>query len=164
MGFVVFKYARFNDDRTHRYWLSRDWSGDGCHSLGFVMYNPSLADGETNDPTITRCIGFAKREGYDGINVCNLHSYVTPYPRNLARDTDPENLKALSSLADYASKTNTPIVCAWGSSIIDKNVDLDFIQMCRNKGVTLKCLGRNRSGSPKHPLYIPVGAPLLDYL
>ena len=49
----------------------------------FVMLNPSVADAELDDPTIRRCIGFAKREGCTELTVVNLFAY---------RSTDPEGL------------------------------------------------------------------------
>ena len=37
-----------------------------------VMLNPSTATDEVDDPTIRRCIGFAKREGCAWLKVGNL--------------------------------------------------------------------------------------------
>ena len=56
----------------YRYRLDRRW-GDG-RTMGFIMLNPSTADAENDDPTIRRCIGFAKREGCDAIAVVNLYA------------------------------------------------------------------------------------------
>lgn len=50
------------------------------------MLNPSTADAEIDDPTITRCIGFAKSWGFGGLMVGNLWAY---------RATDPKELKKI---------------------------------------------------------------------
>jgi hypothetical protein len=48
----------------YRYWLERKW-GPGTPQV-FVMLNPSTADASEDDPTIRRCMGFARREGAGG--------------------------------------------------------------------------------------------------
>ena len=49
--------------RQYRYALWRKWA-DGPQVL-FVMLNPSTADESVDDPTIRRCISFAKAWGFD---------------------------------------------------------------------------------------------------
>jgi hypothetical protein len=51
-----------SDCGTYRYELWRRWA-EGPHVL-FVMLNPSTADAVTDDATIRKCIGYAKRWGY----------------------------------------------------------------------------------------------------
>ena len=55
---------------NYRYLLWRRWD-DQRPSVGIVMLNPSRADATVNDPTIRRCIGFAQRWGYGGVEVGN---------------------------------------------------------------------------------------------
>jgi hypothetical protein len=45
----------------YSYSLTRRWA-HGPKAL-FVMLNPSTADAMVDDPTIRRCIGFARRQG-----------------------------------------------------------------------------------------------------
>ena len=47
---------------NYRYLLWREWNSDR-KTVSFIMLNPSRADAELNDPTITRCINFAKSWG-----------------------------------------------------------------------------------------------------
>ena len=42
----------------YRYLLWREWDSDR-KTVSFIMLNPSRADAQINDPTITRCINFA---------------------------------------------------------------------------------------------------------
>lgn len=76
---------------NHRYTLRRDWLGVGG-IVNFIMLNPSTADEIFNDPTIRKCIGFAKRWGFSGLVVTNLFAF---------RATDPADLRAWARV-DYA--------------------------------------------------------------
>ena len=135
--------------------------------LIFCMLNPSTADADIDDPTIRRCMGFAKREHKSGIIVVNL------YP---LRATDPKKLKTHVYLgADAADTVNClswadamlsapEIVCAWGNHAALDEVQR-FMRMARvgEKPTKLVCLGVNKNGSPKHPLYVKADAPLVPY-
>ena len=101
---------------AYRYSLTRKWSD--APLLSFVMLNPSTADAKEDDPTIRRCIGFARREGAGGLIVANLYALRSPSPEALwsARDPiGPENLQTLAGLAAQAVDQSFPIVCAWGA-------------------------------------------------
>jgi hypothetical protein len=63
--------AVLSDCGQYRYRLWRVW--DDCLPLMvFVMQNPSTATADADDPTIRKCIGFAKRHGYGGVSVRNV--------------------------------------------------------------------------------------------
>lgn len=68
---VVKKAASISDCGRYRYALHR-WWGDGARLI-FVMLNPSTADANVDDPTIRRCVGFARSLGFDGLGVFNLY-------------------------------------------------------------------------------------------
>ena len=51
--------AMISADGQYRYRLWRTWD-PSLHKLVWVMLNPSTADGQTDDPTIRRCISVAK--------------------------------------------------------------------------------------------------------
>ena len=53
------------------------------------MLNPSGADAQVNDPTITRCINFALSWGYGRLEVVNLFAYRTSKPSLLKQVTEP---------------------------------------------------------------------------
>src|SRR5688500_18287560 len=110
----MIKKATLSACGRYRYHLERRWA---THVLPIVMLNPSTADAEIDDPTIRRCMGFAKRDGYGGIAVCNLYALRSPSPDDLWRADDPygpDNGEALRRLALYASVNTLPILCAWG--------------------------------------------------
>lgn len=79
--------AIFSKCGQYRYFLSRKWKkGKGCV---FVMLNPHKANESLNDPTIIRCIGFARDWGYGGIEVVNLFGYCCKNPIDLQKIEDP---------------------------------------------------------------------------
>ena len=97
---------------TYRYVLWRTWKVSR-EIVNFVMLNPSTADAETDDPTIRRCVAFAKRWGYGGIVVTNLYAYRASSPKALFFDGHPiglDNERHLKLAARAASR----LVVAWG--------------------------------------------------
>lgn len=79
--------AVVSGDGRYRYALTRTWRPD-APLLTFVMLNPSTADAYADDPTIRRCIGFARREGAAGIRVANLFAYRATSPAALVGPVD----------------------------------------------------------------------------
>lgn len=148
--------------REYRLWLTRDWAF-GKPTLAFLMLNPSTADSSVDDPTIRRCIGYAKREGRGGIEVVNLFALRATDPGELLTHEDPVGRDAVgndAAIMDTAI-TETEIVCAWGNL---KNRE----QIARAREVvemikpitTLLCLGTTKNGMPRHPLYVKADQPL----
>ena len=108
--------AKFSEDRKYRYVLDRR-VGESDKLVTFIMLNPSTADEVENDPTIRKCISFAREWGYGRLSVVNLFAYKSPKPRDLAtikgKDLDggSRNDKAISEAVEMTDK----LVCAWGS-------------------------------------------------
>ena len=72
-------------DGLYRYQLTRTWS-QANPLVNFVMLNPSTADATADDPTIRRCLGFARRWGCGAIVVINLYARIATDPRILWHD------------------------------------------------------------------------------
>ena len=145
-------WAEFSGDRAYRYLLGRR-VGDSKRRLLFVMLNPGTADATHNDPTIRRCIGFAERWNYGVLEVANLFAYRTSYVAELRRAEDPigpGNDLWISRALASADR----VVLAWGNhgSYMGRSGQVRrFIS-----GLTEPYhLGINRTGEPKHPLYLP---------
>ena len=150
---VVYSSAVISECGRFRYELVRRW-GDGP-LLEFIMLNPSTADARFNDPTIRRCIAFAKAWGYGGIVVRNLYAYRATNPADLGVIADPigpEN-------RDYLSRTDADCtIVAWGAhpaAVCWWNGYPFGWQRTVIQRPALFCLGTNANGSPKHPLYVP---------
>lgn len=146
------RYAHI--EGPYRYTLARTW-GHADRVL-FIMLNPSIADANQDDPTIRRCINYARLWGFEGLYVGNLFAWRATDPKDLAdalkRGEDcvgPRNHEVVDSMA-LASDL---IVCAWGAHGARFQVVVD--QMLETlESRTLFALGRTRTGHPKHPLYL----------
>ena len=55
--------ALFSPCQRFRYTLTRTWD-ETKSGVAFICLNPSTATATEDDPTIRRCIGFAKTWGY----------------------------------------------------------------------------------------------------
>lgn len=150
--------AIFSPCRKWRYTLHRYWGDGPC--VVFLMFNPSTADESTNDATIRRCIGFAKRWEYGRLIILNLFSIRSTDPRGVIKDEDPigpdNDHWILESLRDAEE-----LILAWGCNqhmssptlkIRPKTV-IDNIKSTY-PSMPLKCLGTRKDGSPRHPLML----------
>lgn len=159
----VRKGAHLSTCGLYRYQLSRLWGLE--HALPFVMLNPSTADADIDDPTIRRCVGFARREGAGGIIVSNVYAFRATSPADMKAAVDPfgpDNDLWLNTLADWAARANRSIVCAWGTNA-DENAVKRTMRSLRTFGATTVCLGKTAGGHPRHPLYVKADQPLVPF-
>lgn len=149
---------------SYRYRLTRHWDPDK-RPLAFVMLNPSTADADLDDPTIRRCVGFAKRENAGGIVVVNLYALRATDPDQLRCVADPhgpKNADAILDVLDASAGSGDPIVCAWGTKPTAHRVSL-FLSSAKGAGAKLVSLGVTKDGHPKHPLYVRADQPLSSF-
>jgi hypothetical protein len=137
--------------QSWRYLLERDL-GEGEGTLNFVMLNPSTADAVRNDPTVTRCIGFARRWGFRRLLVTNLFALRSPVPRALRAAGDPVGPENDAYILRAARRADR-VLCAWGTHGPLRNREAEVLALLRD--VPLEHLGLTRSGQPRHPLYLP---------
>jgi hypothetical protein len=104
--------AIFSPDRKYRYRLWRS-IGNRKERCVFVGLNPSKADEHKNDMTITKCIGFAQRWGFDRIDMVNLFALVSTDPTKLISAVDRDGRHNDTHLA-CAFRDAARIVWAWG--------------------------------------------------
>lgn len=143
--------ATFSDCGLYRYRLSRIWSDDLTPRLAcFLMLNPSTADAVTPDPTIRKCIGFAKRWGLDGISVVNLFAYRATLPADMRRAADPVGSENDRHVLEAVAAAET-VVCAWGPNGTHRGRDRRVLEMIRGicRPVALRL---TKDGHPWHPL------------
>jgi hypothetical protein len=123
--------------------------------LVWIMLNPSTADAVSDDPTIRRCVSFARRWGYGGIDVYNLFALRSPSPRALETADDPVG-PANDAWLDKTLKAGGPIIGAWGScqTALQRNRAARVREILLNGSLDrILCLGLTATGQPKHPLY-----------
>lgn len=145
----------------YRYLLARTWA-NGPRAT-FVMLNPSTADASEDDPTIRRCIGFAKREGCGGLDVVNLLAFRSTDPQGLRLALDPYGPENPTHVRDAFRRSQGPVIAAWGSHPLARRpVDMAawVAEIAEEEGKAMLCLGVTRDGSPRHPLYLRADAPL----
>lgn len=82
------KSAILSDDRKYRYSLSRVWD-ESKNKVMFIGLNPSTADETEDDPTIRRCINFAKSWGYVGLEMTNLFAFRATAPKDMKNTKEP---------------------------------------------------------------------------
>lgn len=155
--------AEFSADRRYRYLLTRGVDLDLAavrlpDGVTFIGLNPSRADENSDDPTIRRCIGFARSWGAPSLSVVNLSPLVATYPGDLkAAGPEPGDIVA-TNLEHVASVTvsGEMVVAAWGVLGALEGRDARMMEFLRGSGVRIVyCLALNADGSPRHPMYLP---------
>ena len=135
---------------NYRYLLWREW--DSNRTVSFIMLNPSRADAQVNDPTITRCINFAKSWGYGRLEVVNLFAYRTPKPSLLKQAAEPIGKDNDRYILESVNRSDR-IILAWGNHGLWRKQDLYTLDLLK-KYNHLYSLGITKRGCPRHPLYL----------
>jgi hypothetical protein len=147
------KTTTFSPCRQYRYSLWREWGGLTPTCKGYAMFvglNPSTADETQDDPTIRRCLAYAKAWGYDGLCMTNLFAYRATQPHDMLAQADPVGPENDAHLLELAASAGV-VVAAWGNH--GAHMGRDAIV----KGVlpNLHLLKITQEGQPGHPLYLP---------
>ena len=139
--------------RSH---LSRMWDRNKEHAL-FIMLNPSTADALLDDPTIRRCIGFARAWGCGGVVVTNLFQLRATDPKELLKGVEL-NPPTCDETIDQAMVQTCVTIAAWGAlhpKLRYRAGQLD--KVAQKRGRQLHSLGVTKDGWPRHPLYLRNG-------
>ena len=144
---TIKKSAVFSNCRKYRYSLTRSWNSAGGYVL-FIGLNPSIADEKIDDPTLTRCINFAKDWGYGGLIMVNLFAYMSTYPTDLKKVKLPIGNNNNKHILKNHQKSQLT-VAAWGNDGHFLKRDKEVLKIICNP----MCLNINKSGQPAHPLY-----------
>jgi hypothetical protein len=151
--------AVFSPCRTWRYRLERRW-GEGPPCL-FVGLNPSTADESVDDPTIRRCVGFARAWGFGGLLMGNLFGLRSTDPRGLLEHPAPVGPDADRWLVEMDAEAALT-VAAWGthSPAAVERLKLERAEVVRREVLSSgwKVLGLTAGGEPRHPLYMAASA------
>lgn len=146
---------------TYRYRLTRTWGE--ARPLTYVMLNPSTADASVDDPTIRRCVGFARSSDYGGIVVVNLFALRATDPGELEGAADPvgpENDYHLYRAAAEAAERGGGVVLAWGAEPYKAKRPVvrlrphEVLRKFTAVGVPVYALSVTKAGYPAHPLYL----------
>lgn len=180
----VDKGASISECGRYRYHLWREWRGvDTPHenwrwlgakdgngaelgeplSCVFVMLNPSTADGNIDDPTVRRCVGFARALKYDRLEIVNLFAYRTKSPRELLalnHDDDPVGARNQDFVRRAAANAGI-IICAWG--VHGGHIEQNETALGWLDGHKTFALGLTAERHSRHPLYLPSASRPIPY-
>lgn len=140
-------------------WRYRLWryvdGADDLRQVTFIMLNPSTADALKDDPTVRRCLGFARSWGYGRLAVVNLFALRATNPHHLTNPNvcpiGPENDGHILTEARDADL----VVAAWGARGNFMGRAGFVLAMLRRNGIDVHCIRRTKHGHPEHPLYLP---------
>ena len=154
---------------TYRYALRREWGPGGI--VAFVLLNPSTADDVHDDPTVRRCVGFARALGAGGVSLVNLFAFRATDPADLWAYPGPvtgpcgDHFIVGAANDGYIVKevrSADTVICAWGAPTCPKAMRAFVHRRAREvsgmlvgEGVALHALRRTAKGWPGHPLYLP---------
>ena len=143
------KKANISKDKIYRYTLSRTWDSTKPTVL-FIGLNPSIADENIDDPTITRCINFAKDWGYGTLLMANLFAFRSTYPKEIYLIDDPIGKDNDHYLLECVKQSDL-IIAWWGNN----GTYMDREKIIKELVPNLYCLQKNKNGTPHHPLRLP---------
>lgn len=155
----------FSEDRRHRMlWRAavipglphNNVPGELYRPMMVIGLNPSTADEDKPDPTVRRCMTFARDWGASHLVMTNLFTFRATDPFKMLKVHDPVHMFAdswLYSLAGETAISGGIIVCAWGNHGLHMQRGRRVRQLLRGFG--LHHWRMTRSGEPAHPLYLP---------
>lgn len=149
-------WATFGETDAYRLVLGRVWDSS-LPRLAFIMLNPSIADAHILDPTIRRCISFAKAWRFEGrhfgsLEVGNLFALRSTDPKVLKKHPSPVGEGNDEALVGIQSRS-AQVICAWGNHGLLHGRAEKVETLLASKG-PLHCLGFTEQGEPLHPLYV----------
>ncbi|MGK7753255.1 MULTISPECIES: DUF1643 domain-containing protein [unclassified Roseovarius] len=158
--------ARFSKCGQYRQALTRDWTPKGAapRTVLFVGMNPSVADAAASDPTCHRELMFARDWGFTRYLKGNVLDWRATSPKDIPHDPaiacSAENTPELVEMAQQAEL----VVLAYGK-LHQRYAALvrEAVSAIASTGRPLKCLGLNKDGSAKHPLYLRKDTRLQDF-
>jgi hypothetical protein len=160
--------ATISDCGHYRYDLTRVINPNPVGVVMFIGVNPSTADATLDDQTVRKWAGFTQRWGYGVFRVGNLFAYRATDVRELSRVPDPvgpDNDRHLHGMLAQASL----VVPCWGNAskipLLHRSRIKKVCAMLRDLDVftPVQCLGKTKSGDPKHPLMLGYNTPLTEW-
>ncbi|MCC6774585.1 MAG: DUF1643 domain-containing protein [Gemmatimonadaceae bacterium] len=149
--------AHFSRCGRYRYALWRTWDA-ARPACCFIALNPSTADAIRDDPTMRRCIAFARRWGFGGMSVGNIFAFRATRPADMKAEARPIG-RANDRWLQRLAAESPVVVAAWGSHGAWRARDAHVLSLLG----AVDCLGVTASGAPRHPLYVRGDTPRRAY-
>jgi hypothetical protein len=124
LGFMVLSKELYDSNlnslgetyqNKHRYYYYEEFNNTALKSALFIMFNPSKANPEKDDPTIQNCRKLVK-DKYKSMEIINLFSERNPKVNKIDFDgeTNKLNSEFITTLLKNKQKNNVDIILAWG--------------------------------------------------
>lgn len=132
----------------------------GKKNLIVVGINPNTGVPNDLEESVSRVGKIAKGLGFDGWIMLNLYPErrltVDGLPDTMNSEQNAINLTTFDKvIKDYP---NSPIVAAWGNDIVKrpflKSCAHSINQILKQRNRNWKCFKTNKTGDPKHPLFV----------
>jgi hypothetical protein len=164
--------AVFSPCRTWRYTLTRETlvyheervgvtvRARAPRTVAFIGLNPSTADETVDDPTVRRCVEFARRWGFERMVMLNAFAFRATDPKLMKRADDPIGPNNDLYIKQQASECDLVVAC-WGNHAlwhpkaghpVTRQAEVMFA--LAEVGVTPTMFRRTKLGAPNHPLYL----------
>lgn len=143
--------AWFSPCMQYRYMLFREIPGGEPRTMAVIACNPSTADHEQSDPTVTRCLNRAKEMGFGGFTMLNIFAFRATDPKEMRRAIEPVGIENDQIIRQAVAQCEL-VVCAWGAHGKHKGRGEAVLRLL--KDVDLYALKITKGGFPQHPLYI----------
>jgi hypothetical protein len=156
----------FSSDRAYRYVLRcqcSDAVAEPPRRIAWIGLNPSTADEVMLDQTLATVCRYSKKWGFSEVIMLNLFAFRATDPRNLKRAEDPIGPDNDRHLLTEVSAAERVIAC-WGDHGRFRGRDREVANLLVAAGVSFRCLQRNKSGAPRHPLYLKARIKAEPYL
>ncbi len=118
------------------------------------MLNPSVADEEKNDPTISQCENYATNWKFGGLEVVNLFAFISTDRKKIRKGGKEIIGKNNDDRVLRTCKKADLVVAAWGNDGKIQNRSTEVKKLLQKSGIKIRALKINKSGEPHHPLYL----------
>jgi hypothetical protein len=142
---------------AYRYDLTRDFVPDlrASSRVTFCMLNPSKADATKPDPTMRRCLEYAKSWGFRGFAIVNLFAFRATKPRDMWKALDPIGPTNDDFIMEWARNCGL-FICAWGAvpKGLGQQRASSILRTVRSAGVVPHAIQLTKDRHPGHPLFL----------
>ena len=151
--------CQFSACRRYRYIWELVWEPADA-PCAFIGLNPSTADEHGPDPTVRRCIGYARDWGYGRLIMLNAFGYretdrlaMKRIENPVAPLADPRaNDRAIRRTVARVVAAGGMVVAAWGADGAHQGRSAALRRLLG--AYPLHVLTQTASGEPGHPLYL----------
>lgn len=143
----------------------------GQRTIVCMGINPSTASPDHPDPTIGFVEKIAEANGYDSFLMINVYPMRDTVFKDLPDEENKEygatNLEIIKRLFNELPQP-IDVWLAYGDHVDDMKTYMrpcleELLDALKEYDIRYKCAGTNKSGNPKHPLYLKGDTKLVDY-